>query len=250
MEAIKGITNENAGIKTGQGLIRSSRESINRQARSTIDQKKAESGLYHEHDHGDHCEGGDELPSVFSDEFFSSMSAAFTNDRITNLIRNAKTEESRNLIKKLGFRFNDFEAAAPRPLTFAEKKVNFTALIAAMDSYTNLIEGKLEEITAKQKADILEQVKKAVDADDIKAIGNIKAKYTGDLARELENIMKDIFEIGKKAAASEMAVSVLATPQDLKAAIKVQAQSVVDKVTAELENGVKQAVTEVVQKNG
>lgn len=225
------MTSENMAIKAGQASIRTSRDTISTKTKTVIETKKKESGLYHEHDHGDHCEGGDELPSVFSDEFFTNMSQAFSNDRVSTLIRGAKTEEGRQTIRRLGFRFNDFEANAPRPLTFAEKKVNFTSLIGAMDSYTNLLEGKIEELTAKQKEDLLKQVAAAVEADDIKAIGAIKAKYTGDLARELENVMKDIFEIGKKSAAGEMAVSVIATPQELKAAIKVQAQSIVDKVT-------------------
>lgn len=53
--------------------------------KTTIDKKKSDSGLYHEHDHD--CDIGSELPSVFSDEFFSDMSKAFTNDRIVGLIR-------------------------------------------------------------------------------------------------------------------------------------------------------------------
>lgn len=119
-----------------------------------------------------------------------------------------------------------------------------------MDGFTGIIEGKLEEITAKQKEDLLKQVSKAVEANDIKAIGEIKAKYTGEMSKALEDIMKNVFEIGKKSAASEMAVSVLATPQEIKQSIKVQAQAVVDKVTSELENGLKTAVTQTVQKNG
>lgn len=62
--------------------------------------------------------------------------------------------------------------------------------------------------------------------------------------------MKEIFEIGKKSAAAEMAVNVIATSNEVKAGIKVQAQAVVDKVTAEMENGVKVAVAQAVQRNG
>ena len=69
------------------------------------------------------------------------------------------------------------------------------------------------------------------------------------MAKALEDIMKEVFETGKKSAASEMAVNVLATPNEVRAGIKVQAQSVVDKVTAEMENGMKTAVAQTVAKN-
>lgn len=235
-------------IKTAQSGIRTAAKAAGDTAKTTIDKKKSDSGLYHEH--GEECAHGDELPSVFSDDFFTDMSKAFSNDRVTALIRGAKDDTSRNTIRRLGFRFNDFEDKAARPLTFAEKKVNFTNLIAAMDGYTKIIENKIEELTGKQKEDLLKQVAKAVEANDIKAVGEIKAKHTGELAKALEDIMKDVFEIGKKSAASEMAVNVLATSQEIKAGMKVQAQAIVDKVTAEMENGIKTAVTQTVQKNG
>lgn len=68
------------------------------------------------------------------------MSKSFTNDRIVSLIRTAKNEDSRTALKNMGFRYNDFESEAVRPLTFAEKKVNFKALIAAMDTFTTRME--------------------------------------------------------------------------------------------------------------
>jgi len=202
-------------IKTAQAGIRTAAKVTGDAAKATIDKKKTDSGLYHEHDHD--CDIGTELPSVFSDEFFQDMSKAFTNDRIVSLIRGAKDDESRTKLRTLGFKFNDFELNAARPLTFAEKKVNFTALITAMDTYTKLVENKIEELTGKQKDDLLKQVAKAVETNDIKAVGTIKAKYTGELSKALEDIMKEVFEIGKKSAASEMAINVLATTNEIKA---------------------------------
>lgn len=61
--------------------------------------------------------------------------------------------------------------------------------------------------------------------------------------------MKDVFETGKKSAAGEMSVQVPTTPQEVRTGIKVQAQAVADKVVAEMENGIKTAVTQTVQKN-
>jgi hypothetical protein len=63
-----------------------------------------------------------------------------------------------------------------------------------MDGFTKTMENKLEDLTAKQKEDLLKQVSKAVESNDIKAIGAIKAKYTGELAKAMEDIMKEVFE--------------------------------------------------------
>ncbi len=69
----------------------------------------------------------------------------------------------------------------------------------------------------KQREDLLKQVSVAIEKNDIQAIGAIKAKYTGEMAKALEDVMKDVFEIGKKSAAAEMALSPIATSQEIKA---------------------------------
>lgn len=249
--AIEGMMKENMDIRVAQSGIRSSAKSISDQAATVIDKKKTDSQLYGEGD-GDHHQHheGEELDNAFSDEFFMDMSRAFNNDRVIQLIRNAKRPEDRENLRTMGFHFNDFEAKAARPLTFAEKKVNLTGILASMDQFQRIVEERMDEITAKQKADLLEQVSKAVKDNDIKAIGTIKAKHTGEMQKALEEIMKDVFEAGKKTAAAEMGVQVIATTGEVKAGIKVQSQAVVDKITAEMENGVKTAVTQAVQKNG
>ena len=54
-----------------------------------------------------------------------------------------------------------------------------------MDGYTKIIENKIESLTGKQKEDLLKQVAKAVETNDIKAVGEIKTKHTGELAKAL-----------------------------------------------------------------
>lgn len=64
-----------------------------------------------------------------------------------------------------------------------------------MESFSKILEEQLNTITEKQKADILAQVKKAVENNDINAISEISAKYAGELSQALTNIQKELFEI-------------------------------------------------------
>lgn len=73
-------------------------------------------------------------------------------------------------LKKKGFKSNEFERLASRPLTFAERKVNFLSLQRSLDSFETILDEKMNEITVEMKADLLKQVKKAVETNDIKAV--------------------------------------------------------------------------------
>ncbi len=119
-------------------------------------------------------------------------------------------------MKAKGFKFNDYEKKAPRPLTFTERKVNFTSLKRSMDTFDQILSEKVEEITAKQKEDLLNQVKKAVENNDIRAVGTIKAKYTNELSQALTDAQKELFEIGKKTASTEMNVKVPPTKAEVR----------------------------------
>jgi recombination DNA repair RAD52 pathway protein len=48
----------------------------------------------------------------------------------------------------------------------------------SLDTFENILDEKLTEITNEMKTDLLKQVKKAVEENDIKAVGAISAKYT------------------------------------------------------------------------
>ena len=73
-------------------------------------------------------------------------------------------------IKNKGFKFNDFEKEAFRPLTFSERKVNFTSLQRSLDTFESQLDESLDPIISQIKADLLEKVKKAVQNNDIKAL--------------------------------------------------------------------------------
>lgn len=94
--------------------------------------------------------------------------------------------------------------------------MNFTSLKRSLETFSNILAEKIDEITARQKADLLSQVKKAVEANDIEAVGAIAAKYSNDISQAITDVQKELFEIGKKSAAVEMAVSVPATKKEVK----------------------------------
>lgn len=146
--------------------------------------------------------------------------------------------------------FNEIEPTAWRPLTFAEKKVNFSSLKKALAGAEGKFDGEVEEITKKQSADILSQVKRAVDNDDIKAVGEIRAKYTGELASALTKIQLDMFETGKKSVAAEIGVKVPPTAREIAGALRVQNEKIVEKYVSDLESAASTAVTQQVARRG
>jgi hypothetical protein len=129
------------------------------------------------------------------DEEYLSLSARFNNKFILQLQNECVDGDNYAKLKKHGFKFNEYEKESPRVMTFAERKVNFTSLKRAMETYNQKLEDKMKEITDKQKADLLDQVKAAVESNDIAAIGKIKAKYTNELAAALTEVQKELFEI-------------------------------------------------------
>jgi hypothetical protein len=67
-------------------------------------------------------------------------------------------------------KINEYESRASRPLTFAERKVNFDSLNRSIDTFQKILEEKVAEITIEMKTDLLAQVKRAVESNDIKAV--------------------------------------------------------------------------------
>lgn len=148
------------------------------------------------------------------------------------------------------WQFNEIEHTSWRPLTFAEKKVNFTSLKKALAGAGAKFDAEVEAITKKQAADILAQVKRAVDADDIVAVGKIKAKYTGELSAALTKIQLEMFEAGKKSVAAEIGVKVPPTAREIAGALRVQNDKIVEKYVSDLETSAATAVTQQTARRG
>jgi len=188
--------------------------------------------------------------NVFDDAEFMEVSKRVNNQFILGLQNECRTAEDKARMRHVGFKFNDYESQSPRIMTFAERKVNFTSLQRSMSTFESILEEKLADITKRQKEDLLQQVKRAVEANDIKAVGKIKAKYTGEMSQALTDVQKELFEIGKVTAASEMGVAVPPTKAEVRGAMRVQNDALVESLTKDMETAATTSVTQVAAKRG
>lgn len=176
--------------------------------------------------------------------------AELVDNRFILKLQASADAEARSDLKKKGFVFNDFESEAWRPLTFAERKVNFTSLKKAVDKFGKTLNAQTDDALVRMKDDLLTQVKNAVEKSDIAAVGKIKAKYTGEIAGALTDVQKEMFEIGKQSAAAEMGVKAVATAGEVKGAMRVQNQKLVEALGNDMEAAASKAVTELAAKKG
>lgn len=212
----------------------------------TLDDEEMEEKINKPND--DKVEAKENTPGKF-DESWLQMSKLFNNRTILEL-QNELSPEEMDELKKKGVRFNDFEEKAWRPLTFAERKVNFSLLAKNIKKYTTDLDKSLGAIEKRQKIDLLNQVKKAVNDNDLKALGTIKIKFKGEAAQAITNIQKEVFETGKKSASVEMGVRVPPTKREVQGAMRVQTDAVVDKAMNDAENAAKTAVAQHANQRG
>ena len=136
-----------------------------------------------------------------------------------------------------------------RALTFAEQKVNWKSMRSSVSKFEAALNTELDDLLGMQKQDILDQVKKAVEGNDIASLGVLKARFTGEISSALGNVQKEMFELGKSSAALEMGVNAPGTAREVMGAIKLNMQKMVKQLTDDVENAVSTAVGELIGKN-
>lgn len=223
VEAIKGLLDENASMRTEAKSLRAGYKGEKEKTKETIKKEKDDSGLYSE---------------IYSD------GAA----HILELMRDVEFEKGD--LPQGGQFFAEQSYSSWRPLTFAEQKVNWKSLRKSVDRFKSALDAELDDLTSKQKSDLLEQVRKAVDKNDIAAVGQIKARHTGEISAALSNVQKEMFEAGKNAASLEMGVKAPPTAREVMGAMKVTNKKMAEKLSADMENAAADAVAQVVAKKG
>lgn len=180
----------------------------------------------------------DEIQKWFSDENddYRTLSKTIDNSFIINLQNEIQDQDNTFLLKKKGFKFNEFETVAKRALTFAERKVNFSSIQRSMDSYWKILDEKLNDVWWKTKEDLINQIKVAIENNDIKALWEIKAKYKSELSQIVTDIQKEMFEIWKKTASTEMWVQVPPTKTEVRGAMRVQNDALVEDLAWKIES--------------
>ena len=187
--------------------------------------------------------------NTWFDPDFMSFSEIVDNKFISDL-QNELTHADKQELKKKGLRFNDFEKEAGRPLTFAERKVNFSSIQRSMEVYEEKIDREAGAIFEKQKEKLLKDLKRAIDKNDTKGISTLKVSYKNEMAKTLTETQKEMFEVGKKTAATEMDVRVPPTKSEVKGAMRVQNDSLVKEVSGKMESAVSVGAAEMVAKKG
>jgi SPP1 gp7 family putative phage head morphogenesis protein len=231
---IEGIKKESDFVKENIKGVREKSKGEITAKRAEIDKVRKESGLY--------C--------CLDDSQYMSESMLANNKFILRLQNECSDADSKERIKEKGFRFNDFEGEATRTMTFAERKVNFKSLSKNMEKFSAILEKNVSDITEKQKTDILAQVRRAVESNDVEAIGKIRVKYTGEMASAITEVQKEMFEIGKKSASVEMGVDIPATRAEVRGAMRVQNDAVVEKMANSIEESAKNSAMEEISKRG
>jgi hypothetical protein len=229
--AISGLLEENRNIASQKQGLRKTNKDVSKSKGEQIKQVKKDSGAYHEY--------GEEERLLFS---------LVDNSLIIGLQAKANPQEQAEL-KKKGLVFNAFESQAPRPLTFAERRVNLSRLSKALEDGQKSLEDQLAEIQGWQKEDLLKQAKKAIENNDIEAVNAISVKYKGELATALATVQKDLFEIGKETASVELGVPRPTTTQEARGMMKVQTQNLVDGASTQLEYTTKKTVLDMLRSN-
>lgn len=196
----------------------------------------------HEHNHKDW-----DLGNCLEDQYFKDLCSLTNNKSILEIQNQFKDRKSVDL-KKKWLKFNEYESESPRPMTFAERKVNFSLLKKSMDDYWAKLDKASSAAFKAIKKDLLEQIDVAIRNNDIASIGAIRARYWDTFASELTDIQKEMFEIGKKTASAEMVVEVPPTSAEVRGALRVQNDQIVAKMIWDMENVAQSAAVQTIAK--
>jgi len=188
--------------------------------------------------------------SILKDKMTKLGQYTGIDNALVSAIFSSLPEEEVFALKKQGLCFNDFEKKAFRPLTFAERKVNFNQLDRKLQTVSNRIQKEIKTITNKQRDDLIKQLGKAVSQNDPSLIANIQTRFKGDLSKVLSDAQKELFDTGKVSASKELDVKTPATKKETAALIKLQSDALTKEYANRLEDTAKTAAADVIRNNG
>ena len=119
---------------------------------------------------------------------------------------------------------NDF--VGWRPLTFAEKKVNFGSIQDFMDKAETSISDQGKKILNAATDDFIKKVTVAMHKNDKKAVAALEVKFQTDYKQMLKTELKKVYEYGKNSAAREMGVETPANSAEILRNIDIAADTV------------------------
>lgn len=174
------------------------------------------------------------------DARLAEMSAAEQIDFVSDNIERIKTirkhrklfsiasdilsERWSNLVR---YKFEEFEGW--RPLTFAEKKVNFKSIQSQMDKLEANLTEESRKILTKAKDDYLKKLTPAIEKKDVAAIKKLELKFKKEYTALLNDILRKAYNFAKNNAAREMGVKTPADAQDVLRSISIGADTIASK---------------------
>lgn len=136
-----------------------------------------------------------------------------------------------------------------RPLTFAEKKVDFKKITDKLTEFEQNFIKDTAKILEEASPAMLESFKKSLKAKDMTAVRNLAMEYKGPYRKEILRHLGLVYEFGKRGASKEMGIAAIKTPDDDLKRLIMQADAIADMHESELVKAMKLTVLKEM-KNG
>lgn len=121
-----------------------------------------------------------------------------------------------------------------RPLTFAEKKVNWKKVEGTMENMQQDFSVKAQELLTDAKDAYMVKLHRALETGDQKAIAELELRFGKDYQALLKDAMRDAYVYGKNNASVEMGVKPPANTASTLATIDLRAKTIAQKTAADL----------------
>ena len=139
-----------------------------------------------------------------------------------------------------------------RPLTSAEKKINFSDIKMKMDDSEGELKKQLKVLLERIQNDLEGQLKKILNVSDgkkrIKMIGDLEVSLTGDYKKLLQKHFERLFESSKTTTAHEMKKTPPTTQQKDKILITQRVEALAEVMEGDLLKTLKLSLIDALEK--
>lgn len=126
-----------------------------------------------------------------------------------------------------------------RQLTLAENRVKFADVENFFDNIEKGLSDYLDELTATQKKQLMAEIKRILDSEDIGAVADLAIPGNAELLEELKKRAKEALEEGKKTAALEVGGTIPVTSNFTKKVLEAKVALAIKIRTSALEDTIK-----------
>lgn len=153
------------------------------------------------------------------------------NEILKKLYENTRARTMNDLQKK-GLKFNEFEREAPRPLTFAERKVNLKSIKEKMDKNEEKVGEIFDKYSKELSDDTIQQVKQALVNKSIQQLEYISSNQNilRNMEEELMGVYQEMFELGRTTASTELKIDQPPITDDVRNLMTTQNKSAVEHI--------------------